>query len=152
MANNYLQSGHSMTLTPTVAVSAGEGCMFGNGLFGIALNDVAAGKKGAFGTVGVWQLPKQTGVAIADGSSVIYDFTNKRVATSGIGPRIGVAEAALSSAPYVSVRLDHSPNGVTYEQNLVTGGIVKTIWVGTQAEYDAITTKDANTEYNIVAA
>ena len=25
-------------------------------------------------------------------------------------------------------------------------------WVGTQAQYDAIVTKDANTQYNIVAA
>lgn len=24
------------------------------------------------------------------------------------------------------------------------------VWVGTQAQYEAITTKDANTEYNII--
>ena len=29
---------------------------------------------------------------------------------------------------------------------------VKQIWCGTQAQYDAIATKDANTQYNIVAA
>jgi len=29
---------------------------------------------------------------------------------------------------------------------------VKNIWCGTQAQYDAIATKDANTQYNIVAA
>jgi len=43
-------------------------------------------------------------------------------------------------------------NAVTSTTNPVTGGSIKTLWVGTQAEYDAIAVKDANTEYNIVAA
>lgn len=34
----------------------------------------------------------------------------------------------------------------------VTSTSVKTIWVGTQAQYDAITVKDPNTEYNIIEA
>jgi len=42
-------------------------------------------------------------------------------------------------------------NVVTTETNPLTGGIIKTLWVGTQAQYDAIVTKDANTQYNIVA-
>lgn len=36
--------------------------------------------------------------------------------------------------------------------NPLTGRLINTLWVGTQAQYDAIATKDANTEYNIVAA
>ena len=38
------------------------------------------------------------------------------------------------------------------EHTLVTGVGIQSIWVGTQAQYDAIATKDANTQYNIVAA
>jgi len=40
---------------------------------------------------------------------------------------------------------------VSAEVNPLTGGSIKTLWVGTQAQYDAIATKDANTQYNIVA-
>lgn len=36
-------------------------------------------------------------------------------------------------------------------RNPVTGGIVKTLWSGTQAQYDAISVKDADTLYIIVA-
>ena len=38
------------------------------------------------------------------------------------------------------------------ETNSVSGLVIKTLWVGTQAQYDAIAVKDANTQYNIVAA
>lgn len=41
---------------------------------------------------------------------------------------------------------------VTSNTNPVSGAVVKSIWVGTQAQYDAIATKDINTEYNIVEA
>ena len=36
--------------------------------------------------------------------------------------------------------------------NSVSGLVIKTLWVGTQAQYDAIAVKDANTQYNIVAS
>lgn len=34
--------------------------------------------------------------------------------------------------------------------NPLTGRIIKNIWVGTQAQYDAIAVKEPNTEYNII--
>lgn len=34
--------------------------------------------------------------------------------------------------------------------NITSGAAVRRIWVGTQAQYNAISTKDASTEYNIV--
>ena len=40
---------------------------------------------------------------------------------------------------------------VEYRKNTVSGLSIKAIWVGTQAEYDAVAVKDASTEYNIVA-
>jgi len=35
--------------------------------------------------------------------------------------------------------------------NAVSGAHVKAVWVGTQAQYDAIAVKDVNTQYNITA-
>lgn len=130
MASNFIQSGHSMTLTPAVKVTAGDGYLFGDGLFGIALHDVEANKAGAFGTVGVWQLSKQVGQAIADGEAVIWDSVNKRVSTSGSGPRIGVAQAALATSGFVHVRLDHAPNSLTYKYNQVTGRVINSDGAG----------------------
>ena len=46
----------------------------------------------------------------------------------------------------VSGGSDSSPMQVT---KTLTGGIANTIWNGTQAQYDAIVTKDANTVYLI---
>lgn len=54
-------------------------------------------------------------------------------------------------ATYVSGR-DPDPVPVMAKPNPATAGIIRTLWVGTQAEYDAIAVKDANTQYNIVAA
>jgi hypothetical protein len=42
------------------------------------------------------------------------------------------------------------PAVVTATTNPVTGGIIKTIWNGSQAEYDAIAVKDDSTLYVIV--
>ena len=41
---------------------------------------------------------------------------------------------------------------VTSTKNTVSGLYFNKAWVGTQAQYDAIAVKDANTQYNIVAA
>lgn len=43
-------------------------------------------------------------------------------------------------------------DAVTYTTNSTSGAAINSIWVGTQAQYDAIAVKDANTQYNIVAA
>mgnify|MGYP000417363033 CR=1 FL=1 len=67
----------------------------------------------------------------------------------GIVPLRGVVRDGQLAA-----LLDHEGNElgapVTATANL-TGGSIKTLWVGTQAQYDAIAVKDTNTQYNIVA-
>ena len=55
--------------------------------------------------------------------------------TAGV---VSVVESAASANQLVSAAASSSV-------------FVKHIWSGTQAEYDAIVTKDANTQYNIVA-
>ena len=44
------------------------------------------------------------------------------------------------------------PNSPASITNPASGLSIKSIWTGTQAQYDAIAVKDANTQYNIVAA
>ena len=34
--------------------------------------------------------------------------------------------------------------------SLINSSSVRTVWVGTEQEYEAIATKDVNTEYNII--
>lgn len=67
----------------------------------------------------------------------------------------GGEETRLIGLGFASADLDGDVgNGIPVTSNInpLTGGIVKTIWVGTQAQYDAIAVKDSNTQYNIVAA
>ena len=55
----------------------------------------------------------------------------------------------LQATPDESTVVAHMPSG--REHVLVVGVGVQTLWVGTQAQYDAIAVKDANTQYNITA-
>lgn len=67
--------------------------------------------------------------------------------TNNDGDLVGIKLAGRSEDNYVD--LSNPVNALT---NPVTGVSIKTLWVGTQAQYDAIAVKDANTQYNIVAA
>lgn len=123
MSNNFVQHGNVMTQTPAVDVAAGAVHFFANGLFGVALNDVSANKAGAFGTVGVWDIAKASGVAIAAGEAVYWDATAKR-ATNVSGNYIGISTAsAVALASAVTVKLAPSGNFVSSKTNPLTGVI-----------------------------
>ena len=68
--NNYIQPGDVLDLAPTAAVASGIGHLFGVGLFGVALGDVASGVVGAFRTEGVVTIGKTSALAIAVGDRV----------------------------------------------------------------------------------
>jgi predicted RecA/RadA family phage recombinase len=124
MAQNFVQRGASMTLTPPIAVASGDGYLFGSSLFGIALHDVVANKPGAFGTEGVWELPKIVGESIEDGTAILWDTVNKRVSANSGSCAIGIAQAASSSAKMVSVLINTaSGGGVSVTKNTLTGVI-----------------------------
>lgn len=79
------------------------------------------------------------------------------VATIGTGSRTIAGALPANSVPVnasgqMVFNLETADGGsvVTAQTNPVTGGIIKTLWTGTQAQYDAIATKDANTMYVIV--
>lgn len=107
MADNFKQSGGTLTLTPGADVASGTGYLFGTALFGIALTDVASGSAGSFATEGVWQLPKTSALAISVGDRLYWDATNKVVNKTTSGQEcIGVAVAgAVNPSATVLVKL-----------------------------------------------
>lgn len=109
MATNYVEDGYVLTLTPSADVTAGVGYLFGTGLFGVAINDVANGSAGAFATAGVWTLGKTSALAISVGDRVFWDATNKVVNKTSAGQQcVGIAvEAAVNPSSTVKVKLGH---------------------------------------------
>lgn len=103
----YVQDGDALTLTPAAAVSAGVGYLFGSGLFGVAIADVAISTPGAFLTEGVVTIGKTSALAISVGDRVFWDPTNKVVnKTTTAQQCVGVAvEAAGNPSATVKIKL-----------------------------------------------
>ena len=110
MARNFKQEGDTLTLTPTVAVVAGEGCLFGAALFGVALAPVAANAPGEFATEGVWELAKTLALAISVGDRLFWDAANKVVNKTQVDQVcVGIAVAAATNpSATVLVKLEAS--------------------------------------------
>lgn len=104
---NYKQEGEVLTLTPAAAVAAGVGYLFGAGLFGVAINDVAANTPGEFVSEGVLELGKTSALAIAVGDRLFWDAANKVVnKTSTAQQCVGVAvEAAANPSATVAMKI-----------------------------------------------
>ncbi len=97
----FTQDGETLTLTPSAAVANGIGFLFGAGLFGIAINDVAINTPGEFITEGVVTIGKTSALAIAVGDRVFWDATNKvvnKTTTAQLCVGVAVAAAANPSA------------------------------------------------------
>ena len=103
----YIQEGDVLTLTPGADVASGIGYLFGAGLFGVAVNDVASGAAGSFLIEGVVEIGKTSALAIAVGDRVFWDATNKVVnKTTTAQQCVGVAVTAAgnpSSTVYVKL-------------------------------------------------
>lgn len=104
---NYIQDGEVLTLTPAAAVASGTGYLFGAALFGVAVADVASGAAGAFRTEGVVDIAKTSALAIAVGTRLYWDATNKVVnATATAQQHVGIAvEAAANPSATVKMKL-----------------------------------------------
>jgi predicted RecA/RadA family phage recombinase len=83
MIAKYIQRGHQIDFIPDTDVAAGDVVIIGD-LAGIAKLDIKAGTLGALALVGVFDIPKATGegTAIAAGTIVFWDATNKIVTTT----------------------------------------------------------------------
>lgn len=98
---NFVQEGQTLTLTPAANVAAGEGYLFGAGLFGVALTDVASGQPGPFITEGVVEIAKTSALQIDVGDRVFWVPGSKvvnKTATSQVNVGVAVAGAANPSA------------------------------------------------------
>ena len=110
MQARLVQRGHNIDYTPAVDVTAGD-IVVENELVGIPPVDIPAGTTGALATVGVFEIVKGDGVAVAFafGVPVFYEkATKKLAAASGTGIiAIGkcVADSTATEAT-VRVRLN----------------------------------------------
>jgi predicted RecA/RadA family phage recombinase len=104
---NYVQDGDLLTLTPTAAVASGIGYLHGIGLFGVAVNDVAANVAGEFITEGVVDIAKTSALAIAVGDRLYWDPVGKVVnKTAAAQQCVGIAVvAAANPSATVSMKL-----------------------------------------------
>ncbi len=105
----FVQTGDVLTLKPTAAVSAGIGFQFGTGLFGVAVNDVAANADGAFICEGVVDIAKTAGLAVSAGDRVFWDSANKVVNKTVTAQQcVGICvSAALAGDATVRIKLGH---------------------------------------------
>jgi predicted RecA/RadA family phage recombinase len=94
---NYIQPGHTITLTAPAAVTSGAGMLVG-AIFGIAAHDAASGEPVEALTVGVIDINKVGTQAWAVGDKVYWDNTNKRATkTATDNTLIGAALGAVGS-------------------------------------------------------
>lgn len=107
MAGNFVQEGVTLTLTPAAAVANGVGYLFGSGLFGVALTNVAISTPGPFATEGVVSIAKTSALAIAVGDRVFWSPGTSAVnKTSAAQQCVGVAvEAAANPSATVKIKL-----------------------------------------------
>jgi len=94
----FVQEGNLIDYTPGAAVAAGDVVVQGD-LVGVANIDIPANTLGALAVVGVFDLPKASGVgtAIAVGSIVYWDATAQQATTSsgaGANKELGKTVAA----------------------------------------------------------
>ena len=104
---NYVQPGHTITLTAPYAVPSGGGLLVGS-IFGVATGDAENGAEVEAHLVGVVTLAKTAALAIAAGDLLYWDDTNKVVnKTSTSQKLVGVAvSAAANPSETVDVRLN----------------------------------------------
>ncbi|MDY7096762.1 MAG: DUF2190 family protein [Pseudomonadota bacterium] len=104
---NYVQRGDTLTLTAPAEIVSGDVVSVGS-IIGVANGDAESGAPLDLDTVGVFQLPKVSALAIAEGDVVYWDSTNGLVTKTASGnTKLGVAtEAAANPSADVAVRLN----------------------------------------------
>ena len=106
---NAVQRGENLTIPSPAVVSSGDLVVVG-ALYGVAAGDAETGTDLDLVTVGVFDLPKVSALAIAIGDKVYFDASTKLVNKTASGNTyIGVAvTAATNPSGAVNVRLNGS--------------------------------------------
>lgn len=104
---NFVQAGNNLTVAAPYDLTSGDGALI-NSLFGVAAGDADNGAEVDLVTVGVFELPKTSALAISIGEKLYWDNVAKEVnKTSSGNTLIGVAaSAALNPSASVNVRLN----------------------------------------------
>jgi len=104
----FVHDGSSIDYTPGSAVAAGDVVVQAD-LIGVARTPIAANALGSLAVAGVFDAPKATGggSAIAVGSTVYWDATNKVATTTASGNKLlgKTIKAAADADATVRVRL-----------------------------------------------
>lgn len=104
---NYVQPGHTLTLTAPYNRAGGQGALVGS-IFGVAMGDVASGAASEFAVEGVFDLAKTTSQAWTAGALIYWDDTTKSATNvASTNKLIGVAAQGQGAADTVGrVRLN----------------------------------------------
>lgn len=107
---NYVETGDNLTLAaPAGGVVSGTPYLVGTALFGIAATTAAQGDDFVLKTMGVFDVPKTSALAIAVGDLLYWDNTAKEVnKTAGGNTLVGKAVAAAAN-PSATVRMRLNP-------------------------------------------
>ena len=105
MSARYVQPGKAINITAAGNIAANDVVVFG-GIVGVAHDPITSGGTGAIQIEGVYEMPKEAGLAISGGVAVNWDTTSGYVTTSSGGVACGKTVApAESSATVVLVKL-----------------------------------------------
>lgn len=96
---NFIAKGDVVALTVgNAAVASGEGYLAG-GIFGVAVNDVAANGSGQFAREGIFDLPKVSAQAWTQGADIYWNATDKVCTTASTGHTMIGKAAAVAANP-----------------------------------------------------
>lgn len=103
---NYVQRGDTLSIPAPADIASGEVVISGS-IIGVAAGDALTGETVDVSTVGVFDLPKVSALAISVGDIVYYDTATDLVnKTSSGNTKVGVAvTAAANPSASVNVRL-----------------------------------------------
>jgi len=96
MIAKYVYRGDVIDYTPEADVAAGSVVVIGS-IIGITKLDIKAGQLGALALVGVFDIVKASGTAIAKGAKVYWNATAKQITTVATG-NVYLGEAVAAAA------------------------------------------------------
>lgn len=107
MSRNQIQAGVNLTVPAPAVVASGDLVVIG-ALYGVAAGNAETGADLDLVTVGVFELPKVSALAINIGDKIYFDSATKLASkTAGGNTYIGVAvTAAVNPSGTVAVRLN----------------------------------------------
>lgn len=106
---NYVESGDNLTLAaPSGGVVSGTPYLIGT-LFGVAATTAAQGDDFVLKTMGVFDLPKTSALAISVGDALYWDNTAKELNKTSSGNTLVGKAVAGAANPSATVRVRLNP-------------------------------------------